>query len=196
MTPREALLVLNLLEGIGPIRTRQLLEFFGEAPHPALRRVKGIGDDLASTIRQWETTNDLAGELKRVEGFGARLVFQEDDEYPELLREIYDPPIVLYAKGRLLPEDRNSIAMEGAPDDPLRAGHHPQTRVPTCRCRHHGGQRRRTRYRLRLASGRPLGQRPNPRRARHRHQHSFTRRKTRSCTNASRRTAPCLPSFP
>ena len=113
-------MVLNLLEGIGPIRTRQLLEFFGEAtkvlqaPHPALRRVKGIGDDLASTIRQWETTTDLAGELKRVEEFGARLVFQEDDEYPELLREIYDPPIVLYAKGRLLPEDRNSIAMVGA----------------------------------------------------------------------------------
>ena len=91
MTPREALVVLNLLEGIGPIRTRQLLEFFGEAtkvllaPHPALRRVKVIGDDLASTIRQWETTTDLAGELERVKEFGARLVFQEDDDYPELL---------------------------------------------------------------------------------------------------------------
>ena len=61
-----------------------------------------------------ETTTDLAGELKRVEEFGARLVFQEDDEYPELLREIYDPPIVLYAKGRLLPEGHNSIAIVGA----------------------------------------------------------------------------------
>ena len=74
-TPREALVVLNLLDEIGPIRTRQLLEFFGaatkvlEAPLPALRRVKGIGDDLASTIRQWETTTDLAGELKRVKEF-------------------------------------------------------------------------------------------------------------------------------
>ena len=120
MTPCEALVILNLLEGIGPIRIRHLLEFFGEAtkvlqaPLPALRRVKGIGDDLASTIRQWETTTNLAGELKRVEEFEARLVFQEDNEYPELLREIYDPAIVLYAKGRLLPEDRNSIAMVGA----------------------------------------------------------------------------------
>ena len=120
MSPREALIVLNLLEGIGPIRVRQLLDFFGDAakvlqaPRPTLMRVKGIGDDLATTIRQWETTTDLAGELKRVEDFGAHLVFQEDDEYPELLREIYDPPIVLYVKGRLLPEDRNSIAMVGA----------------------------------------------------------------------------------
>ena len=85
-----------------------------QASHPALRRVKGIGDDLASTIRKWETTTDLAVELKRVEEFGARLVFQEDDEYLELLREIYDPLIVLYAKGSLLPEDHNSIAMVGA----------------------------------------------------------------------------------
>jgi len=52
--------------------------------------------------------------LKRGEDFEAHLVFKEDDEYPELLREIHDPPIVLYVKGRLLPEDRNSIAMVGA----------------------------------------------------------------------------------
>jgi predicted Rossmann fold nucleotide-binding protein DprA/Smf involved in DNA uptake len=77
-------------------------------------RVKGIGDDLATTIRQWQTTSDLAGELQRVEDFGAHLVFQEGDEYPEQLHEIYDPPILLYVKVRLLPEDRNSIAMVGA----------------------------------------------------------------------------------
>ena len=53
MFPREALIFLNLLEGIGPIRVRQLLEFFGDAakvlqvPRPTLMRVKGIGDDLA-----------------------------------------------------------------------------------------------------------------------------------------------------
>jgi DNA processing protein len=117
---REALVVLNLLEGIGPVRVRQLLECFGDAAkvlqanRSALVRVKSIGDDLAGTIVQWQSTTDLAGELKHAEDFGARLVFQNDDEYPELLREIYDPPIVLYVKGRLLPEDKNSIAMVGA----------------------------------------------------------------------------------
>jgi DNA processing protein len=117
---REALVVLNLLEGIGPVRVRQLLEFFGDATkvlqasRAALTRVKGIGDDLACTIVEWQSTTDLAGELKRADDFGARLVLHDDDEYPELLREIYDPPIVLYLKGRLLPEDKNSIAMVGA----------------------------------------------------------------------------------
>ena len=56
MNAREALVVLNLLEGIGPIRVRQLLECFGDATkvlqanRSALVRVKGIGDDLARTI--------------------------------------------------------------------------------------------------------------------------------------------------
>lgn len=120
MDTREALVVLNLLEGIGPVRVRQLLECFGDAAkvlqanRSALVRVKGIGDDLAGTIVNWQSATDLAGELKHAEDFGVRLVFQNDDEYPELLREIYDPPIVLYVKGRMLPEDKNSIAMVGA----------------------------------------------------------------------------------
>ena len=81
MNAREALVVLNLLEGIGPVRVRQLLEFFGDATkvlqasRPALMRVKGIGDELAGAISQWQSTTDLAGELQRVEEFGAQLVF-------------------------------------------------------------------------------------------------------------------------
>ena len=32
MEPREALVALNLIEGVGPVRVRQLLEHFGDAP--------------------------------------------------------------------------------------------------------------------------------------------------------------------
>jgi DNA processing protein len=42
------------------------------------------------------------------------VVIQGDDEYPELLRQIYDPPIVLYVKGSLLPRDKNAVAMVGS----------------------------------------------------------------------------------
>ena len=93
-------MVLNLLEGIGPVRVRQLLEIFGDAAkvlqanRSALVRVKGIGDDLAGTIVQWQSTTDLPGELKRAEDFGAWPVFQTDDEYPELLRAIYDLSLI------------------------------------------------------------------------------------------------------
>lgn len=120
MDSREALIALNLIEGIGPVRVRQLLEHFDDASailgasQSQLRRVHGIGEDTADAIAQWETTTDLAGELKRMEEFGCHAVIQSDPEYPASLREIYDPPVVLYVKGELLAKDTNSIAMVGS----------------------------------------------------------------------------------
>jgi len=120
MDSREALVALNLIEGVGPVRVRQLLEHFGDAARilsasrQELLRVKGIGEDTAAAIANWEKTIDLGGELKRITDFGCRIVTQGDPEYPQLLREIYDPPIVLYVKGELLAKDKNSVAMVGS----------------------------------------------------------------------------------
>jgi len=120
MDSREALVALNLIEGVGPIRVRQLLEHFGDAPailqasRNDLLRVRGVGEEIADAIVRWETTIDLGGELKRVEEFGCRVVVQTDPEYPELLKQIYDPPVVLYVQGQLLPKDKNAVAMVGS----------------------------------------------------------------------------------
>jgi len=120
MDTREALVALNLIEGVGPVRVRQLLEYFGEASavlgasRAQLLHVRGIGEDTADTIGSWEKIVDLAGELKRIADFGCRVVIQSDEEYPTLLREIYDPPIVLYVKGGLNAKDKNAVAMVGS----------------------------------------------------------------------------------
>jgi DNA processing protein len=120
MDPREALIALNLIEHVGPVRARSLLEHFGDAPkilaasRSALLRVRNIGDETAEAICQWEKTADLAGELKRIEESGCRALIQSDEEYPALLREIYDPPLVLYVKGGLTAKDRNGVAMVGS----------------------------------------------------------------------------------
>ncbi len=120
MDSREALVALNMLDGIGPVRVRQLLATFGDAAsilkarRDQLLMVHGIGEDTAETIVSWEKNVDLAAELKRVAEFGCAVVIQDDPEYPELLKQIYDPPIVLYVKGKLLPKDKNSIAMVGS----------------------------------------------------------------------------------
>jgi DNA processing protein len=120
MDSREALIALNLIEHVGPVRARSLLEHFGEAPkilaasRSALLRVRNIGDETAEAICQWEKTVDLAGELKRVADSGCRVLIQSDDEYPALLREIYDPPLVLYVKGELIGRDKNAVAMVGS----------------------------------------------------------------------------------
>jgi DNA processing protein len=120
MDPREALVALNLVEGVGPVRIRQLLEAFGDAPsilkasRQQLLGVRGIGEDTAAAIAGWERTVDVAGELKRIADFGCRILIQSDPEYPPSLCEIYDPPVVLYAKGALTASDRNSVAMVGS----------------------------------------------------------------------------------
>ena len=120
MDSREALIALNLIEHVGPVRARLLLEHFGDAPKilaaskSALLRVRNIGDETAEAISTWEKTIDLAGELKRISESGCRVLIQSDDEYPELLRQIYDPPIVLYVKGRLTAKDKNAVAMVGS----------------------------------------------------------------------------------
>lgn len=120
MDSREALVALNLIEGVGPVRARQLLDHFGDAPailsasHARLLQVRGIGEDTAQSISQWEKAVDLAGEMKRLSDFGCRVVVQSDGEFPAALREIYDPPLVLYVKGGLLPKDKNAVALVGS----------------------------------------------------------------------------------
>jgi DNA processing protein len=117
---REALLALNLIEKVGPVRVRQLMAHFGDAPailaasKSRLLQVQGIGEETAESIANWEKGIDLAGELKRISEFGCHIITQADPEYPELLRQIYDPPVVLYVKGKLLPKDKNSVALVGS----------------------------------------------------------------------------------
>jgi DNA processing protein len=120
MEAREALIALNLIEHVGPVRVRQLLDHFGQAPailsasKHQLLQVRGIGEDTAEAISSWERTIDLGGELKRIAEFGCHVLTQSDAEYPELLKQIYDPPIVLYVKGRLTERDKNAVAMVGS----------------------------------------------------------------------------------
>ncbi len=84
MDSREAFIALNLIEHVGPVRVRQLLEHFGDAPailsasRSELNRVRGIGEDTATAIANWEKTVDLSGELKRIGEFGCHVLFQSD----------------------------------------------------------------------------------------------------------------------
>ena len=120
MDSREALIVLNMIEGVGPVRTRSLLEHFGEAPKilaasaARIQQVRNIGEETAARIAAWEKSVDLAGELKRIQDFGCHVLIQSDESYPASLREIYDPPVVLYVKGELTGRDKNGIAMVGS----------------------------------------------------------------------------------
>ena len=120
MDSREAFVALNMIDHVGPVRVRQLLTYLGDAPailaasKQQLMRVQGIGEETAEAIASWEKHVDLANELKRIREFGCHVLIQTDEAYPELLRQIYDPPLVLYVKGTLTPQDKNAVAMVGS----------------------------------------------------------------------------------
>jgi len=117
---REALIALNMLPGIGPVRVRRLMDHFGSAQEilsrdsRSLTAVQGIGVETASIISDWENRIDLAAELREVEERGLSVLTQEDEGYPEPLRQSYDPPLALYVWGELQPSDCHAIAIVGS----------------------------------------------------------------------------------
>ena len=120
MNATEACIALNMLPTVGSVRLRKLLEVFKEpqqvlaAKRGELRKVEGIGNEVADQIANWESTIDLAGELKRVRDFGASVITHDLPSYPGPLREIHAPPIVLYVWGDLQERDHHAIGVIGA----------------------------------------------------------------------------------
>ena len=103
----QAFLVLNALPNIGPITLNRLLETLGDDPRAVfaagraqLEAVKGVGPVISATIADWPEHFDLAREEERMAKAGADFVTTRQAAYPKLLREINDPPIGLYRRGR------------------------------------------------------------------------------------------------
>lgn len=107
LTERQALLVLNALPNIGPITLNRLLADLGgdprtvlAAPKRQLESVKGVGPVISDSVVTWRDHVDLAREEERMAKSGADFITTRDTDYPKLLKEIHDPPIGLYRRGR------------------------------------------------------------------------------------------------
>jgi DNA processing protein len=120
MEQRLAYIKLNMIEGLGPVSVRRLIDTLGspkailEADREALMEARGVGEKLALKIITQRDSIDVEGELEKAEEFGARIVTQLDDEYPAALKSIHDPPLALYIKGSFKPEDAKSIGIVGS----------------------------------------------------------------------------------
>ncbi len=120
MNSTDAFLALNLLPGIGPIRVRRLLERFRSperilmAAPAELTQTPGIGTEMASQIARWEDVIDLPEEKRRMQDHGISALTLDDDAYPAALKEIHDPPFLLYIKGTILPRDSAALGVVGS----------------------------------------------------------------------------------
>lgn len=106
---KYAWLGLYLISGLGNSGFKRLLEVFGspeavfEAKCSELEGLGGVQREVARRIVGREFEADPEGELNRLEQCGARLLTFEDPEYPDVLKSISQPPMVLYARGANLP---------------------------------------------------------------------------------------------
>jgi DNA processing protein len=120
MNEADALLVLNMLPKIGPVRARRLMEVCGgaagvlKAGTSTLMKVNGIGNETAGIIKAWESHVDLAGELGRMKEMNITLFTDADEAWPEGLRQMHDAPLLLYVHGKVEPRDRSAIGIVGS----------------------------------------------------------------------------------
>ena len=106
--------------GIGCVLFKRLVEAFG-SPAGALKasskdwgRIEGIGPKILSSLRRYDWKSAAEKELRSLEKIGGRILTWEEDEYPPSLKEIYDPPPVLYLLGKVVPQDRRAVAVVGS----------------------------------------------------------------------------------
>lgn len=120
MTSRDLLIWLNSIPGMGGVRTRAVSDYFDSPDRAAgasadeLMRVQGIGRKTAQAIAGDDPEAFLEKEKACAEAELISVCTVEDDEYPESLRSIFDPPSVLYIKGAILPQDMIAIAVVGS----------------------------------------------------------------------------------
>lgn len=108
----------NLVRGIGPVRLRMLLDFFGdiqsawEASEQVLREIKLDRRSLENFLKMRHQV-DLDEVLRQVERAGVQALTWDSSDYPGLLRQIADAPPVLFVRGTLTPADEWSVALVG-----------------------------------------------------------------------------------
>ena len=114
----EYWVALSRIKKFGTVRFRKLEAYFGELIHAwnsglAGLKAAGIEDRVAQEFVAARKSIDPGRELDRLEQAGTRALTWHDSEYPVRLKEIHDPPPVLYIKGSLLPADERALAVVG-----------------------------------------------------------------------------------
>jgi DNA processing protein len=119
---------LSRIPGVGRATFRKLVQHFGtpervlSASRHELKNVDGLSEKLISGITTFSWKGPAEEELARARRADVAIITADDPAYPANLKSTPDPPLYLYVRGTLPPED-NAVAMVG-------------TRTPT-----HYGQR-------------------------------------------------------
>jgi len=108
----------NLVRGIGAVRLQALIAHFGDAAsawraEPNELRAAGLGAKVTERLLEVRNGVDLDKLWDRILAQGITILTWIDEKYPARLKEIEQPPPVLYVRGELLPEDDFAVAIVG-----------------------------------------------------------------------------------
>jgi len=112
-------LALYMIKGIGNATFLLLLNRFSSPEKVFSAGINelldaGIKKDLAYRIENKEFKIDPEEELKKIEKNGVRILTYQDKEYPQLLKNIDCPPVLLYVKGAVIPNNQLLISIVGS----------------------------------------------------------------------------------
>jgi DNA processing protein len=113
--------LLHALPGMGPVTFRRLLDRFGSAAEAvvkadrgALAEVRGMRRELADALLACRTRLDGAERMvEALQKKGVHLLRMTDPAYPAALRDLADPPPLLYVVGEVGAQDRRAVSMVG-----------------------------------------------------------------------------------
>jgi DNA processing protein len=108
----------SLVKGVGAVRLRALLGYFGDARSAWMASAfdlaaSGIGPRLAERIVLARSTIMLDDYMARVEKSNIKILTWDDPDYPAYLNQIDQPPPVLYVRGEITQEDAWAVAIVG-----------------------------------------------------------------------------------
>ena len=109
---------LTLTPGLGPTKARRIVEFFGSIENvfaASLTELEaaGLNASAAQSLGTGRSLELAHEELLRANAVNVRLISIEDQLYPAQLKQIYDPPLVLYVRGNQTAISEPGIAVVG-----------------------------------------------------------------------------------
>ncbi len=113
-------IALNMVPGVGAITYRKLLNAFKSPDHVfsaslhTLTKIPGIHEKTARKILNFGFPDQVKRELEHIQKHQVHIITLEDQDYPEHLKKIFDPPPIIYIKGHALQQHELIIAVVGS----------------------------------------------------------------------------------
>ena len=110
---------LSLIKGLGSRKKLELLQEYGNPKkiynltESELLKVRGVGKELAKKILDKNIKEQIYKHIKYMQKYKIDIININDKRYPQILKQIYDPPISLYIKGNIEILNGKNIAIVG-----------------------------------------------------------------------------------